>query len=89
MEDQSANPFEILREPRVSEEDDTPSETEPELDEEQVMSTNTTTVSFGNLSIQVNATKAHISDDGEEILYPKEDRTKLSSDNELSDLFRW
>ena len=84
---QSANPFDILNEPLFSEEEDTSIEDESESEKEQTMSTeNTSTVSFGNLSIKVNATKTRISDDGEEILYPKEDRAKLSSDK-LAELF--
>jgi hypothetical protein len=43
-------------------------------------------VSFGNFKISINTTKTDVADIGEEVLYPKEDRVKLSPEK-LAELF--
>jgi len=89
---QSDNPFDILASPLFSDDEE---EEEPfiedeanEVDQEDIEQTMSAppVASFGSLSIKIKSTKTNISDDGEEILYPKEDRAKLSSDK-LAELF--
>ena len=89
--DLSSNSFDILRdidESSGSNQVESSEGSEAEVEEEfSTMSTPVApTVTYGSFSIKVNPSKAIISEDGEEILYPKEDRVKLSSDK-LAELF--
>ena len=87
----SDNPFDILASSLFSDnEEEEPSieDESNEVDQEDIEQTMSAppVASFGSLSIRIKQTKENISDDGEEILYPKEDRAKLSSDK-LAELF--